>query len=188
MFQACRGIGISMGNNRSRTGVLVGVAAAAGAFGAAAMLSAATAPTARADDFTDLINAVDGVYAVGEADFSTAFTDFGGGDVNDGLAAFFSGVDTDLLGAPGSLEIGTVQLLTTGTIMTGISFDVGAEPDFTSALTDAESFLADAQENFTSAVTYSSDLADVAYYDTVGSWYDVAALQVLLEGAVDSFR
>jgi hypothetical protein len=178
-----------MTDMRSRSGILVGLAAAVGAFGIAAMMSAATAPTARADDFTDLITAVDGVYDVGQADFSTALTDFGGGDVNDGLAAFFSGVDTDLLGAPGSLEIGTIQLLTTGTIMTGISFDLGPEPDFTSALTDAESFLADAQENFTSAATEFSagDYGDVAYFDTVGSWYDVASLQVLLEGAVASF-
>jgi hypothetical protein len=176
-----------MDSYKSRTGLLVGVAAAVGAFGFAGLMSAATAPAARADDFTDVINAVDGVYAVGQADFSTAFTDFGGGDVNDGLAAFFSGVDTDFLGAPGSLELGTVQLLTTGTIMTGISFDVGPEADFTSALTDAESFLADAQESFASAVTYLSDPADVVYYDTVGTFYDFASLQVLLEGAVASF-
>jgi hypothetical protein len=45
-----------MDNNRSRTGVLVGLAAAAGAFGVAAMMSAATAPTARADAFTDMIH------------------------------------------------------------------------------------------------------------------------------------
>ena len=37
----------------------IGLAAAAGAFGAAAMLSAATAPTARADDFTDILSNVE---------------------------------------------------------------------------------------------------------------------------------
>ena len=42
-----------MSDTRSRSGILVGLAAAVGAFGAAAMMSAATAPTARADDFTD---------------------------------------------------------------------------------------------------------------------------------------
>jgi hypothetical protein len=41
---------------------LVGVAAAAGAFGVAVMMSAATAPTARADDFTDVISEVDADY------------------------------------------------------------------------------------------------------------------------------
>jgi hypothetical protein len=49
---------------------LIGVAAAAGAFGAAAMMSAATAPTARADDFTDVINAVDGDYGYALVDYS----------------------------------------------------------------------------------------------------------------------
>ena len=176
-----------MGSKRSSAATLIGVVAAAGAFGAAAMMSAATAPTARADDFGDVITAVDGVYAVGQDDFTTAFTDFGGGDVNDGLAAFFSGVDTDLLGAPGTLELGTVQLLTTGTIMAGTSFDIGPESDFTSALADVQYDLGAAQESFSSALTYLSDPADVINYDTVGSFYDVASLQALLEGAVASF-
>ena len=45
--------------------IAVGVAAAAGAFGVAALISMATAPTARADDFTDVINAVDFDYSTG---------------------------------------------------------------------------------------------------------------------------
>ena len=48
-----------MDSNGSRTGVLVGLAAAAGAFGVAAMMSAATAPTARADEFSDIVNGVE---------------------------------------------------------------------------------------------------------------------------------
>jgi hypothetical protein len=46
-----------MGHKSSRA-VLVGLGAAVGAFGAAAMISAAIAPTARADDFTDIIDDV----------------------------------------------------------------------------------------------------------------------------------
>jgi hypothetical protein len=43
-----------MGQKRSRV-VLVGLSAAAGAFAAAAIISAAVAPTARADDFSDIL-------------------------------------------------------------------------------------------------------------------------------------
>ncbi len=86
-----------MDNNRSRSGVLVGLAAAAGAFGAAAMMSAATAPTARADDFTDIVNAAEGELAFGQTAFTTAFTDFGSSDVTDGLQALVNGSYDDLL-------------------------------------------------------------------------------------------
>lgn len=73
-----------MGNKRSRA-VLVGLDAAVGAVGAAAMMSAATAPTARADDFTDILNGVEGNFAAGQTAFDNASTDFGGDDVTDGL-------------------------------------------------------------------------------------------------------
>jgi len=49
-----------MSDTRSRSGILVGLAAAVGAVGAAAMMSAVAAPTAYADTFTDLVTDVDG--------------------------------------------------------------------------------------------------------------------------------
>jgi len=52
-------------DTRSRAGLVIGLAGVAGAFGAAALLSAATAPSAHADPYTDIINAVDGGYALG---------------------------------------------------------------------------------------------------------------------------
>jgi hypothetical protein len=174
--------------SRSRSGILVGLVAAAGAFGAAAMMLAATAPTARADDVTDVINAVEGDYAIGQGDFTAALADFGSSDVNDGLSAFFSGVDTDLVGVPTTLELGTIDLLTNQSAYLGSSFSVGPEPDFTSGLAGAESALGAAQESFTSAAAdlSSGDYVDAASLDAIGSFYDVAALQVLLEGAVAS--
>jgi hypothetical protein len=65
---------------RARSRILVGLAATAGAFGAAGMMSAATAPTARADDFSDIISAIDGDYTEGSAAFSSALSDFGSAD------------------------------------------------------------------------------------------------------------
>jgi hypothetical protein len=187
-------IGTPMDNNRSRAATLLGVAAAAGAFGVAAMMAAATAPTARADDFIDVINQVDSDYAAGQAEFSAAFSDFGGGSVNEGLAAVFSGVDTDLLAPPATLEIATIDLLTNEPVLGSFSFDVQPETDFTSALTDAEYDLGAAQESFTSAATVLSAndfsaaaFADAALYDSTGFFYSVLPLQELLEAAVASF-
>jgi hypothetical protein len=97
---------------RSHARILVGLAAAAGAFGMAAVLSASDAPTARADDFSDIISAVDGDYSAGQADFTTALADFGSSSTAiDGLAAFFSGVDEDLVAAPENYFVGSVQAL-----------------------------------------------------------------------------
>src|ERR1700733_9618197 len=119
-----------MDSNRPRPGVLVGLAAAAGAFGAAATLSATAAPTARADDFTDVINAVDGDYADGQAAFTTALTDFSSNELGNGLAAFFSGVNDDALSAPNNLLIGTVDLLTNQAVSGSTAWDFPNVGDF----------------------------------------------------------
>jgi hypothetical protein len=67
-----------MGHKRSRA-VLVGLSATAGAFAAAAMISAASAPTARADDFSDILADVQAEQAAAQADFTTATQDFATG-------------------------------------------------------------------------------------------------------------
>jgi hypothetical protein len=97
---------------RSHARILVGLAAAAGAFGMAAVLSASYAPTARADDFSDILSAVDGDYSAGQADFTAALADFGSSSTSiDGLAAFFSGVDEYLVAAPENYFVGSVEAL-----------------------------------------------------------------------------
>jgi hypothetical protein len=83
-----------------RAGILLGLAATAAAFGAAAVMSAIIAPTARADAYSDIVSAIDGDFTAGQASFATALTDFGSSDLSPGLAAFFSGVDDDIL-SPG---------------------------------------------------------------------------------------
>jgi hypothetical protein len=177
-----------MSDTRSRTGILFGLTAAVGAFGAAAMMSAATAPTARADDFTDVINAIDGDYAVGQTEFGIADTDFSGGDVNDGLAALFSGVDDDFVAAPSNLYVGTVDLLANDPVAGSLDVGVPPESDFTTALALAETVFAVGQTDLTSAATdlSSGDYAGAAYLDSNASIIDLAALQVLFEGAVGS--
>jgi hypothetical protein len=179
----------TMTDMRSRSGILVGLAAAVGAFGAAAMMSAATAPTARADDFTDVINAVDGDFTFAQGDFTQASGDFDTGDVADGLAKFLSGVDNDFIAAPDNLYIGTVDLLTNEPVADSIEIGLFPESDFTSGLADAHTLFADGETDFTTAVTdlSSGDYAGAADLGALGSFLDVAGVQELLEGVVASF-
>ena len=127
-----------MDSYRSRAATLIGLGAAAGAFGIAAMMSAATAPTARADDFSDIIAAVEGDFTAGQAAFGDAFTDFGSSDVNDGLAAFFSGLDDDVVGAPDNVFVGTVDALTGAPVIGSFTFDLLPITSLATALTDGQ--------------------------------------------------
>jgi hypothetical protein len=178
-----------MGEMQSRSGILVGVAAAVGAFGAAAMMSAAAAPTARADDFTDVINSVEGDFTTAQDQFTLADTDFGGGDVNDGLAAYFSGVNDDLLGAPNNLELGTLELIANDPVSASLVATIPSVTDFTAGLSEAESFFSAGASYFSEAATDLSagDYVDASYLDYLGSLFDVASGQLLIEGVVASF-
>jgi hypothetical protein len=180
-----------MDSNRSRSGALVGLAAAAaaaGAFGAAAMMSAATAPTARADDFTDIVNAAEAELALGQTAFTTAFADFGSSDVTDGLQALVNGSYDDLLGAPDSVYIGTVEALTNETIgLPYLDFNVDPAPtDFSDALSNAQGLLVEGQDYFSDAATALSggDYGDAAYFDSLGSifTFDLPAQELLIGG------
>jgi hypothetical protein len=178
-----------MGDMQSRFGILVGVAAAVGAFGAAAMMSAATAPTARADDFTDVINAVEGDFTAAQDQFTLAGTDFGGGDVSDGLAAYFTGLDDDLVGAPYNLELGTLDLIANDPVTASLVATIPPVTDFTAGLSEAEGFFSTGATYFSDAATALSagDYVDASYLDYLGSLYDVASGQVLIESVVASF-
>jgi hypothetical protein len=172
----------------ARVGVL-GLAAAAGVFGIVAMMSAATAPLARADDFTNIVNAVDGDFAAGQADFSAALSAFSSSDVDEGLAYFFSGVDDDFLSAPDNLSVGTIELLTNEPVTSSIEVDIPPESDFTSAMNYAETVFTNGEADLSAAATalFSGDYAEAAYQDAVGSIGELGALQILLDGAATSF-
>ena len=177
-----------MGYQTSRA-LLVGLGAAVAAFGAATMLSAATAQTARADDFTDIINAVNGDLTIGQGEFGTAFLDFGSNHVNDGLAAFFAGVDDDFWSTSTNLEVGTVEALTGSGINGSIAVSVTPPTDFADAVTTAESLFAIGQADFTDAATALSGgmYANAAIDQALGSLYtfDLPS-QVLFIGGLES--
>jgi hypothetical protein len=156
-------------SNRSRAGLLVGLAAAFGAVGAAAVMSAATAPTARADDFTDIVTYVDSDLGVGQADIATAFSDFSGGDFATGLTSLFQGVDDEVLAAPDNLLIGTVEALEGEGIGGPLLFNLG-ELNFATGLEDAG-------DQFSYAVV--GDLEDIPTELAAGD-YGIATYDVLL--------
>lgn len=174
----------------SRRKTLVGLGAAASAFGAAAMMSAAAAPAARADAFTDIINAVDVDLAAGQTAFTTAFTDFGSNLVPNGLAEFFSGVNDDLIAAPDSVFIGGVEALTGEPVVGAGPLPVTLPANFATAVTDDQTLLLVAQGLFADAATaFSSGEFGTAATDSAGGSalsFDIP-VELLILGAVNQF-
>ena len=178
-----------MSYNRSRAATLVG-SAAAGAVGVAAMMSAVSAPSARADAYSDIINAVDADFAFGQTAFTTAATDFGSNGVALGLTSFFDGVNDDALSVPNVLLAGPIEALTNEAISPTAPWDLGvvtSPSDLSSALaTDmsaAESYFAIASTFFDHA-----EYGDAAFFDLFGADYaSVIPLEDLILGAVASF-
>jgi hypothetical protein len=109
-----------MGHESSRA-VALGLGAAVGAFAAAAMMSAATAPTAHADDFSAIIADIQAEETAAATAFTTEATY---GDTPAGLTQLFIGLDDDLLGVPNDLEVGTVDALTGATVIPASDFEI----------------------------------------------------------------
>jgi hypothetical protein len=174
---------------KSQRGTMVGFGAAMGAFSAAAMMSAVSAPTARADDFTDIINIVGGEFATGQSYFELGATDFGSADVPDGLAALISGVDNDVFATSDSILIGTAQALTNeplDPVQDTFAFEVIASPnlltDFIGYFGMGESYLTAGAEAL-SAGAFGDGIGDVL----VGSEYvSIFSAEALLVGGLDS--
>jgi hypothetical protein len=180
-----------MSDTRSRSGILIAVAAAAGAFGAAALMSAATAPTARADDYTELINSLNEDFGFGQTAFTAASADFAGGNFTGGLAAFFTGVNDDVLSPSNNVLTATVDALSGEPFNAGaIEWNISAEPDFATALTDAQYEFNYGQGYYATAASdlASGDYSGAASYDGYGLDYSaILPLEALILGAAASF-
>jgi hypothetical protein len=175
---------------RRRFSFLTVIAAAAGAFGAAVLMSTTTASAAHADVYSDLIAAVDADYAAGQVDLTAAFTDFNGGDFGPGLAAFFEGVDAYSIVAPQNLIIGTVQALSNESFSgpSLISFDVPA--DFAAAQDQAQLIfnVGEAILNLVPTNLASGEYANAFAETLLGTdLTTVVSLEELLLGAAVSF-
>jgi hypothetical protein len=179
-----------MDSNRSRAAMLIGVAAAAGAFGVAAMMSAATAPTARADDFTDVINSVELDYSDGQAALTAAYADFSSNDLAAGLASFFNGANDDSISAPESLLVGTVGVLTNTSVADPLNWGYEVPASFSAAVQEVELSFTTAEGYFSDASTAlsSGEYGEAAYLSALG--FDdafVVPFQELLLGTAVSF-
>jgi hypothetical protein len=130
-----------MGHRSSRA-VALGLGAAVSAFAAGAMMSAATAPTAHADDFSTIIADIQAEEAAAATAFSTAFTD--GYDTPAGLTQLYIGLDDDLVGAPDILHVGTVDALTGATLPANLASDFevsfATPTSLATATTEAQGF------------------------------------------------
>jgi hypothetical protein len=179
-----------MENPCSRTSILVGFAAAAGAFSAAAMMSTATVATARADDFTDVINAVDGDYIAGQAAFATASADFGSNDFAAGVAQLLGGVDDDFVSAPDNLIVGTVEVLTGESVTPSSPFTFFVPASFADALSEAQTLFAFGDTELGVAATdfAGGDYGGAALYDlTALGLFTFVPVDYLLLGAAVAF-
>jgi hypothetical protein len=177
------------GDMRSRGGVLIGLGAAAGAFGVAAMLSTTTAPTARADAYSDIIASIDGDYALGQTDFTTAAT-YLGSNLPVGLALLLDGVNEDSVAAPDNLLVGTVEALTNEPIATDLSLSLPVPTDFADGVTNAQAIISAGESELSDVAPLLSagEYGSAAYYDLLGSeLVSVFPLEELLLGAVAQF-
>ena len=160
---------------RRRAGTTLVLAAAAGGLLAAAM---AHAPTARADDLTDISNDVHASITAGEADYSAAGTDFSTGGTTadgEGLINLFAGFDNTFVSPADYVLVGLTGEAT-GTDISSIA-GVFLAPD-TGPLTAAgETALAatqvtDGDANLAEAATLFSDgeYTSAALYAAYGAY------------------
>jgi hypothetical protein len=180
-----------MSNTKLSAVSFVGLGAAAAAFGSAAVMSAAGAPTARADDFTDLQAVVAADFANAQSAFSAALFDFSSNDVSEGFANLFSSADNALLSAPDNFSVGLTDILFGQPVYsTPLDFTVEIPSGLTGALSDISQVVAEGQTELSSAAMYlsSGDFADALLFGSVGSQLiDDLPGQLLFLGALDQF-
>jgi hypothetical protein len=170
--------------------ILVGLTATASAFGVAAMMSAAAAPSAHADDFSDIINAVEGDFTQGNDAFSSALSDFGSNDINQGLAQILDGFDDYSLSPVYNVELGTVEALVGDTISGPASWTLAVPTDFADGLSVAHSFFTEGEVLLADAASSlgSADYLNAASEEISGvEFVSIIPLEEVLLGTLVSF-
>jgi hypothetical protein len=167
------------------------LAAALGALATAVMAATATAPVVHADDpVADLLAAVQGDFSLGQAAFTLANTDFANGDVADGLAAFYGGVDDVLLSVPNNLVQGSLAGLTGEPVDAALSWTIPAPADFNDALIVAPTLSLIAEGDLHTAVLdlAGGDIAGALDSYLVGYEYlDVVVPELFIVGTAAGF-
>jgi hypothetical protein len=174
---------------KPRRGTLMAVLL--GALVAAVMTGIASAPVARADDpFTDIFNAVQGDFSLGQEAFTLANVDFANGDVADGLAAFYGGVDDDLFSVPNNLLQGSLAALIGEPIDSSLSWTIPAPADFNDAVIVAPTLSLIAEGDLHTAVLdlAGGDIAGALDSYLVGYEYlDVVVPELFIVGSAAGF-
>jgi len=160
-----------------------GFALVGSAVAAAAILVAAFAPTARADDFSDIVTDLDAVLGAGSADLTAAATDFSAADYGDGLALTVFGLDDFLISPEEVSLVGGFDALTGSPVLPVDSFEwpgptFVAPTDLIDTLQAVYNYAGYGATDLTNAVTelVSGDSAD-SLLNAVGG------VDVLLVGA-----
>lgn len=176
-----------MSDVRSRAVILVGVAAAALT---AAMMSTATAPTARADDFAELINDLNIDFSAGQTALATAYTDFGSDQLVPGLAQLLGAVDDYTLSPGNTLLIGTAEVLQGDPINSTADWGFLIPPSYADAVSVAQTDLATGGTDLSLAVNDFStgDYVFATVNELFGLEYSsIVPLEELILGAAVSF-
>lgn len=143
---------IPMRRQRRLRGIAVGLGSTAGALLASAMSQLATAPTARADDFTDILNLVESTIGAGQLDFTSAQADFALGTP----AGFAEGVALDNAGTNDFL-IGSTDDILAGSLAAAVGETPGLDELFLFPTAADPATLADLETAVTGVFTLGTD-------------------------------
>jgi hypothetical protein len=178
-----------MAHMRSRA-VLVGLGAVAGTFMASAMISAATAPTARADDFSTILADIQTTEADAATAFTAASTDFATNNPAAGVTQLFIGLDDDFVGVPDELQVGLVDASTNSTLFPANSFDFtfATPANLAAAETEGTNFFNEGNTLATTIAGLSpTDYSDTALDNALSTVYQwVFPDQLLLIGELEA--
>jgi hypothetical protein len=176
-----------IGHPRRLRGAVIGFGA--GAAVAVALSQLATAPTARADDFTDVFDNVQFVIGQGQGQLAAAAADFANSEPANGLSMAIAGVDNISVAAQEDAFAGTIDALlghTPSETFFGL-FPSGL--DLATAMADAQAAISEGQSIFADALT---DFGNADFVDGLALAVDasndinVLAPDFLLLGFVDS--
>ena len=165
--------------------LVIGVGAAA----SMALSQFAAAPTARADDFTEVFDNVQTALSQGQNQLATAAADFANSDPAHGLSMAIAGIDNIDITTQEDAFVGTLDALMGQTPFANLFalFPSGIDP--ATAMADAQGMISDGQSFFAQALT---DFGNADFVDgltfSVGAYNDifVTAPDFLYLGFVDS--
>jgi hypothetical protein len=178
-----------MSHAQSRVGRVLVLGTTAGAFGVAAMMSTAAAPTAHADDFSNVIDVVQGDLSTATNDLNSALSNIEADQLGPGFASLLDGVNTGLLSAPQNLAAGTAELLDNESISPPLAWNLVPEGNFAGGLAQAGIDFNEGENMLSQVVTdlSSGDYGTALYTEFSGlDLLAVAPLDDLLLGSLAS--